>query len=158
MPVQILLNLFIAALWMFLQDDWSISTFTLGYLLGLLLIWMTRRFFDQPFYLRRIWALIALLVLFIRELISSSILITRQILRPKLNITPGIFTLETTLETDLEITVLALLLMLTPGSVVIEVSEDGKTFYMHAMDIPDSSDMALRSKDKFEKAIMGVTR
>ncbi|GAK02771.1 Na(+) H(+) antiporter subunit E [Geomicrobium sp. JCM 19037] len=100
----------------------------------------------------------SLLILFVRELISSSILITKQIMSPKLTIKPGIFTMETSLETDFEITLLALLLMLTPGSVVVELSEDGKTFYMHAMDIPDSSDMVLRSKDQFEKAIKGVTR
>ncbi|MFB4162064.1 Na+/H+ antiporter subunit E [Geomicrobium sp. JSM 1781026] len=158
MPIQLLVNIFIAVLWMFLQNDWSISAFTLGYILGLLLIFLMRRFFNAPFYLKRVGALVSLLILFVRELISSSILITKQIMSPKLTIKPGIFTMETSLETDFEITLLALLLMLTPGSVVVELSEDGKTFYMHAMDIPDSSDMVLRSKDQFEKAIKGVTR
>ena len=88
----------------------------------------------------------------------STIVVTGQILRPKLNITPGIFKLDTELESNWEITTLALLFMLTPGSVVVEVSPDSNTFYMHAMDIPVSSDMVLASKEKFEKAIMEVTR
>lgn len=92
------------------------------------------------------------------ELIVSSVLIIKQILRPKLNITPGIFSFETELEGDMEVTVLALLLTLTPGSVVLEIAEDNKVFYIHAMDIPESRDAVLKAKETFEKAIMEVTR
>lgn len=82
----------------------------------------------------------------------------RQIVRPKLDITPGIFSFETELKGDLEITVLALLLTLTPGSVVLEIAEDKNVFYIHAMDIPESRDAVLKAKETFEKAIMEVTR
>ncbi|MBB6451210.1 multicomponent Na+:H+ antiporter subunit E [Geomicrobium halophilum] len=158
MPFQILINIFIAVLWMFLQNDWSASTFTLGYLLGLGLIFMFRRSFNHSFYLRRVWALFVLFLIFNKELIHSSVVVIGQILRPKLNINPGIFQFDTELKSNWEITTLALLLMLTPGSVVMEVSPNGQTFYMHAMDIPISSDMVLSSKERFERAIMEVTR
>lgn len=88
----------------------------------------------------------------------SSYTVLKQIMTPKLNITPGIFTYETQLETDWEITALALLLTLTPGSVVMEVNPEGDTFYIHAMDIETSKDAVLRSIGKFEQAIMEVTR
>lgn len=81
-----------------------------------------------------------------------------QILKPKLSIKPGLFKYETVLQGDWEITALALLLTLTPGSVVIEVTEDGDAFYIHAMDVEESKDILLKSIDNFEKAIMGVTR
>ncbi|QQK75027.1 Na+/H+ antiporter subunit E [Salicibibacter cibarius] len=158
MPFQILINLIIAFLWVTLQDDWSLPTFTLGYLLGLAILFLMRRFFNEKFYLHRIWALIVLFLIFMWELIHSTIVVTGQILRPKLNITPGIFKLETELESNWEITTLALLFMLTPGSVVVEVSPDRRTFYMHAMDIPISSDMVIASHTRFERAIMEVTR
>ncbi|AXF57274.1 Na+/H+ antiporter subunit E [Salicibibacter kimchii] len=158
MPFQILINLLIAFLWVTLQDDWSLPTFTLGYLLGLAIVFLLRRFFNEKFYLHRVWAIFVLFLIFLWELIHSTIVVTGQILRPKLNITPGVFKLETELESNWEITTLALLFMLTPGSVVIEVSPDRRTFYMHAMDIPISSDMVLASHVRFEKAIMEVTR
>ncbi|SDJ03494.1 Na+/H+ antiporter subunit E [Natribacillus halophilus] len=158
MAFQILINLIIALLWVSLQDDWSLPSFTMGYLLGLAIVFLMRRFFNEKFYLHRAWAIVVLLYLFIKELILSTIVVTGQILRPRLNITPGIFKLETDLESNWEITTLALLFMLTPGSVVVEVSPDRRTFYMHAMDIPVSSDMVLASHERFEKAIMEVTR
>ncbi|MCM3693453.1 Na+/H+ antiporter subunit E [Neobacillus niacini] len=158
MPMQVLVNLLIGVIWMFLQDDWSVLTFFSGYLFGLLVLYILRRYLPTKFYLVTLLAIFQLFIVFIYELFTSSILVIRQILRPKINITPGIFTLETELEGDLEVTLLALLLTLTPGSVVIEVSSNSKKFYIHAMDIPESSNAALQSKIKFEKAIKKVTR
>jgi len=40
----------------------------------------------------------------------------------------------------------------------MEVSPDNKVLYIHAMDIPELSDLVLRSRDKFEEAIKKVTR
>ena len=40
----------------------------------------------------------------------------------------------------------------------MEVSDDGKVLYVHAMDIPESSDAVIKSKNAFEKAIKDVTR
>jgi len=95
---------------------------------------------------------------FIHELFTSSIAVTQQIIRPKINVSPGIFTLETELEGELEVSLLALLLNLTPGSVVVEVSSNSKRFYIHGMDLPASRDSVFRSKEKFEHAIKKVTR
>lgn len=158
MPMQFLLNLFIGVLWMFLQDNWSVLTFFSGYLFGLIVLFILRRYFPSKFYPVTLLAIIKLFLVFIHELFTSSVLVIRQVVRPKINITPGIFTLKTDLEGDLEVTLLALLLTLTPGSVVVEVSPDNKLFYIHAMDIPESSDAVLRSKKKFEDAIKKVTR
>lgn len=156
--MQVLINLLIGVLWMFLQDNWNVLTFFSGYLFGLLVLYILRRYFPSKFYPLTMLAVFKLLLVFIYELFTSSVLVIRQVTRPKINITPGIFTLETNLEGDIEITLLALLLTLTPGSVVVEVSSDNRRFYIHAMDIPESSDAVLRSQAKFEKAIKKVTR
>ncbi|WP_078382201.1 Na+/H+ antiporter subunit E [Sutcliffiella halmapala] len=158
MPVQLLINLTIAFLWMFLNDAWNVLTFFSGYLVGLAIIFGMRRFFPTSFYLKTIFAIIKLFLVFLRELISSSVLVISQIMQPKLKIRPGVFTIKTELEGEWEITLLALLLTLTPGSVVLEVSQSGKEFTIHAMDIPASSDSVRRAKDTFERAIKEVTR
>src|SRR5690625_7651476 len=79
-----------------------------------------RRFFGGQFYLIRLYSIIKLLFLFISELLQSSVVVIRHILSPKINIEPGIFTYKTVLKSDWEVTTLALLLTLTPGSVVME--------------------------------------
>jgi len=160
MAMQFILNLFIATLWLLLQDEVipQFSTFLMGFIVGVGILYVMHRFYGTQFYLRRVFSIIKLLWLFNWELLLSSYSVLRQITTPKLNITPGIFTYKTALKGDWEITALALLLTLTPGSVVMEVSEEGDMFYIHAMDIEQSKEAVIRSIGKFEQAIMEVTR
>ena len=160
MPTQFLLNIFIAVLWMLLKDENEahFTTFFTGFLIGILILYLMHRFFGMQFYLKRIFAVGKLVSIFVWELILSSLLVLRQICSPKLNIAPGIFTYKTALQGEGEITTLALLLTLTPGSVVMEVSPNGRKFYIHAMDIEKSKGSVLRSIENFEKVIMEVTR
>ncbi|WP_153723188.1 Na+/H+ antiporter subunit E [Sporosarcina cascadiensis] len=160
MPLQLLLNLFIALLWMLLmdEDELKFTTFFMGFLVGIGIIFFSNRFFGTHFYLRRIYAACKLLLIFIRELTQSSIVIISQIIRPKLKIKPGIFKYETILTSDVEVTMLSMLLTLTPGSVVMEVSLEGNELYIHAMDVEESRDGLIKQLKNFEKAIMEVTR
>jgi multicomponent Na+:H+ antiporter subunit E len=158
MPIQMLINLFIAFLWMFLQDEWSSLSFIGGYLVGILILFLMRRFFNKPLYVLFLYAVLKLIYVFIHELFISAFLVLKQVMAPKINITPGIFRLDTDLETDVEITLLSMLITLTPGSVVMEVTPDHKNLYVHAMDIPESKIAVLKSQRVFEKAIKDVTR
>ncbi len=160
MPAQLLLNLFIAFLWMTLmdEDELRFTTFFTGFLVGIGIIFFMHRFLGTQFYLRRLYSTIKLIFIFISELTQSSIIVLKQILSPRLKIKPGIFKYETVLKSDVEVTMLSLLLTLTPGSVVMEVSPEGNVLYIHAMDVEQSKDALLSQLGNFEKAIMEVTR
>lgn len=158
MAFQILLNVFLAFLWMFLQVSFSARTFIIGYLLGLIVMLGMRRFFKSRFYLHRVWAVVYLFLLFLKELVKANIDVLKLLLRPQLDMRPGIFALETELESDWEITLLANLITLTPGTLVVDVSDDQKVLYIHAIDIGDVSEAVEGIKESFEKAIMEVSR
>jgi multicomponent Na+:H+ antiporter subunit E len=160
MPAQFLINLFIAFLWMMFidEDELKFSTFFTGFIVGAFIVFLMHRFFGEQFYLRRFYAVVKLVLIFNSELIQSSIFVLKHILSPKIHIKPGIFRYETVLRGEWEVPALALLLTLTPGSVVMEVTPEGNVFYIHAMDIEESRDDLIRSLAKFEKAIMEVTR
>ena len=156
--MQVLINLFIAFLWMFLQDEWSFLAFFSGYLVGIVVLFILRRFYKQEFYLSKVGSISKLFFVFIRELITSSVFVVGHVIKPKVRLTPGIITVETELEGDLEVTIFSLLLNLTPGSVVIEVSPDSKVFYIHALDLPEAGESVMKASKIFEKAIKDVTR
>ncbi|SEK29740.1 Na+/H+ antiporter subunit E [Paenibacillus sp. OK003] len=158
MSFQIVLNLIIAFVWMFLNNAWNGVGFLTGYLLGLLLIGSMRRFFPQRFYIVRVWAIIKLIALLFKELVRASIEVIRQIVKPKLDIRPGIFTYQTQLSSDWEVTLLCLLISLTPGSLPLEISGNQRKLFIHALDIKDEQKMSDDIKNTFEKAIMEVTR
>ena len=158
MAFQILLNVFLAFLWMFIKVSTDSATFVSGYIFGFVILYGFRRFFQSTFYLFRIFAVLRLIYIFTIELLLSNISVLKVILKPKLDIRPGIFAYPTVLKKDWEITILANLITLTPGTLVIDVSPDNKILYVHAMDIDDADDAIKSIKDTFEKAIMEVSR
>lgn len=158
MPFQIVLNIIIAIMWMFLSETYTFTTFFVGYILGIFLIFIMRRFISKPFYLNKVWKALLLILLFIRELIVSSIDIVKFVYKKDLDNRPGIFALPLEVKGDWEVTILANLISLTPGTLSLAVSDDQETLYIHAMDIPDIESSITDIKETFEKAIMEVTR
>jgi len=158
MAFQILLNFFIALTWMFMSSSMTATTFVIGYLIGLILIIFMRRFFKKRLYIDRLWAAFKLTMLFFRELTLSNISVLLVIIRPKLNIQPMIFALPIDLEHDWEVTLLSSLITLTPGTMVVHVSDDQKTLYVHAIDVDDVDDAVDSIRNTFEQAIKEVSR
>ncbi|GAA0432162.1 MAG: Na+/H+ antiporter subunit E [Bacillota bacterium] len=158
MAFQIVINLIIACMWMFLSESYSVPSFIAGYILGILLLLLLRRFVPDTFYLRRVMKILRLIMLFIKELFSSNMDIVKLVYTPKPDIEPGIFELPTELKSNWEITLLANLISLTPGTLSVAVSRDNTKLFIHAMDIDDSDESIQSIKNTFEKAIMEVTR
>ena len=158
MAFQILLNFVLAFVWMFLKNSYTPATFIVGYFFGLVIIFVFRGYFESRFYLLRVYSIISLFLLFIKELVLSNIAVLKLVLSPKMNIRPGIFALPTELKKDWEILLLSNLITLTPGTLVVDISKDNKTIYVHAIDIEDIEESVKSIKDSFEKAIMEVSR
>ncbi|TFB24881.1 Na+/H+ antiporter subunit E [Filobacillus milosensis] len=158
MTLQIILNILIALMWMFLKESYDFLTFFTGYLIGMALLFFLRRFVPDAYYLFRVWKVVSLILLFIKELILSTWNIVILVYKPKLDVEPGIFALPTELKSNWEITLLANLISLTPGTLSVAVSHDYSTIYIHAMDLPDVEEEINDIKNSFEKAIMEVTR
>ncbi|MCT4781442.1 Na+/H+ antiporter subunit E, partial [Exiguobacterium antarcticum] len=110
MPFQLLLNILLAFLWMFLANSFSTSSFIIGYLLGLLAMFAMRRGFSNRFYLGPFIALIRLFFRFLYELVVANLEVLSIILKPKLDIKPGIFAYETALEHNWQVTLLSMLI------------------------------------------------
>ena len=158
MSFQILLNVFLAFLWMFLSSNYSLSRFVIGYLLGLLTILALRKFFSSRLYIDVIWSAIKLTILFIKELIVANISVLKLVISPKLEMQPAFFKYDTELTKEWEITLLSSLITLTPGTVVVHVSDDSKSLYIHVIDSNDIDETIDSIKNSFEKAIMEVSR
>lgn len=158
MAFQILLNVSLALLWMFLSANFTASGFVIGFLLGALSLVMMRRFFKGRLYLERVWAVIKLTILFLKELILANVAVLKVVLAPKLDMQPAFFKYETALTEEWELTLLSSLITLTPGTVVVHISDDNKFLYIHAIDAADIDETVESIRDSFEKAIMEVSR
>ncbi|PYZ94211.1 Na+/H+ antiporter subunit E [Salipaludibacillus keqinensis] len=157
MAFQILLNIGLAFIWMLLRNEYTMIEFALGYIVGLALLYVLRRFLHFDFYFRRVIAVFKLLILFLYKLILSNVDMIKIVLSPKMDIQPGIIAVPTKLRTDWEVTLLANLISLTPGTLTMNFSENGRTLYVHSIHVPDKEEAIKEIHDSFEKAIMEVT-
>lgn len=158
MAVQILINLILTFIWMMLVNDFTFAGFFSGWVIGLGMLFLLRRWLPSRFYLGRVWACLKLAALFLSELVKSNLSVLIHVLRPKLQVRPGVFAYETALRTDWEVTLLSCLITLTPGTLTLEVSPDQRRLYIHAIDITDADEMKEQIRASFERAISEVTR
>lgn len=157
MTFQVVLNTVIAIMWAVLWNSYTGVDFLLGYIVGIFILFVLRRFLHFDFYMRRVFAAFKLIALFIKELIMSNIDVVKVLLSPKFDIEPGIIEVPTQLKSDWELTLLASLISLTPGTLSMDFSEDKKSIFVHSIHVPNKEQMIREIHDTFEKAIMEVT-
>ena len=101
---------------------------------------------------------IRLAALFAYELALSGLRVARLVLTPRMQLQPGIFAYRLKVDRNFEITLLANLITLTPGTLSVDVSEDRKTLYVHAIDCADVEGTKRDIADGFERKIMEAFR
>lgn len=111
-----------------------------------------RKSFFQVMYLTE------LILFFTKEMFKATFQVAWEVLSPKTNIESGMIALPLEVKTNLEITILASLISLTPGTLSIEISEDKSYLFIHAMYIPFGDVDKLKSeiKDGFERRVLRV--
>ena len=150
-------------IWAALQGHFNFSNLLMGVLLSAIILGVTRQLFesdpDHPTGrvrpVRRVGRFIVLVIVFLRELLLSATRVARLVLQPTLDLHPGILAYPLDVRTDREITALANLITLTPGTLSLDVSDDGTTIYVHAImaEGDDGSDTILEIKDSLEKHV-----
>jgi multicomponent Na+:H+ antiporter subunit E len=158
MAFQLLINLTIGLIWMFLSESYTFISFLTGFIVGIFLLFLLNRFIPDTFYFHYVLAIWRLILLFFKELIIANIDVLKMVYKPKMDMQPGIIALPTDLRTNWEITLLANLITLTPGTLSVDVSSDNRFIYIHAMDLSDVDETIEQIKGTFEKAIKDVTR
>jgi multicomponent Na+:H+ antiporter subunit E len=167
MVAPIVRVLILTLLWVALQGSLSIGNVLLGVVFGAAILRLSRPLFAdrdpgeggrlsagiRP--LRRLWRVLVLLVVFLRELVISALEVARYTLQPTLQIQPAIVEYPLDVRTPREITVLANLISLTPGTLSLDVSPDSKYLYVHAISVysEDGADVIAGIKDSLEKHV-----
>lgn len=106
--------------------------------------------------LKRSRQLSVLSIVFLRELVLSSIEVARQVLGDRSALAPAIIAVPVELRTRLGVTTLANFITLTPGTTSLHVSEDLSTIYVHALNAPNPDDVIDGIKQTFETRIKEI--
>ncbi|WP_417769389.1 Na+/H+ antiporter subunit E [Stappia sp.] len=153
-----LINILLALAWGAVTGSFAEANLLFGFLLGTFGLYIIREQVGTGRYTRRLWQIISLALLFVYELLLSALRVAVIVLRPKIDLKPGIIAYPLTVDRDFEITMLANLITLTPGTLSVDVSEDRKTLYVHCIDVPDKQSTIDDIKNGFERKILEVFR
>lgn len=152
----LLWNLLLALLWTLATGQFTPANFLAGFLLGFLALWLSKAAFEQQRYGWRVWRAISLLVYFLKELVAANFRLAHDVITPAYRMKPAILAIPLDARTDAEITMLANMLTLTPGTLSLDVSADRRTLYIHAMFAQDADGVRREIKEGFEKRILEV--
>ena len=152
----ILINLILAVAWAAMTGHFGLINLAFGFVLGGVALAMIREDAGSVSHFRRVFRAVALAFTFVYELIKSSVNVAMIVLSPSRELRPAIIAFPLDVKTPMEITLLANMITLTPGTLSVDVSDDGSTLYIHAIDAPDIDAVVADTKASFEQQIKKV--
>lgn len=158
MKVQFLLNLVLTIVWVFLTGSLEFVNFLFGFILSFLVLWIISRKQENRKYFVIAPRLISFFFFFLYELLKANLQVAADVVTPKFYMEPGIVAYPLDAKSDLEITLLANVISLTPGTLSLDVSNDKKVLYIHAMYVNDRDEFIEDIKRGFERRILSITR
>ena len=148
----------VALLWGAISGSFDSLNLLLGAGFGLLVAVILRDGLRTTGQFRRVRALVALAGLFVWELLASAVSVAVLALTPNLKarLRPAIIAYPLRVKSDAEITLLASLITLTPGTLSVDVSTDRQVLYVHVLQLGDRETLIARIGAGFEAKIMAV--
>lgn len=155
-----LINLLLALLWAAVTGSFTLPNLVAGFLVGYLILFLVRPALGPTQYHAQFWRALQFSAFYVKELFLSSFRVARAALAPRLEVDPGVIALPLDAQTDVEITLLANLISLTPGTLSLDISRDRRVLYIHAMDIERRDVDGLRTflKLSMERRVLRLVR
>lgn len=153
-----LLNILLALAWLALTGTFSPANLALGFVAGYLLLWLCQPMLGTSRYFAKLRSAIRFILFFLWELLKANFVVAFDILTPRHRMKPGVIAVPLDASTDAEITLLANLITLTPGTLSLDVSTDRKVLYVHAMYIEDAETLRRWIKQGFEQRVLELLR
>lgn len=153
MKNRFLANLLLTFIWIALTGSFAVSNVIFGFLLGYLILFIITRGSRKARYFRMVPRVLSFFGFFLYELLKANLQVAWEMATPKFHMTPGIVGVPLDLKTDAEITLLANLITLTPGTLSLDISEDKKVLYVYSMYIDNREDFIQGIKNGFEKRV-----
>ena len=151
-------NSFLALVWAALTGVFTPVNFAAGFVLGFIMLAFAQSVFGKSSYALRGIKFVGFVLYFLSELLKANIRVAMDIVTPKNYMMPGLIRIPLEAKTDVEISLLANIISLTPGSLCVDVSEDKKTMYVHAMYVEDADEFRREIKNGFERRLLEVLR
>lgn len=155
----LLINILLALAWSLLTGVFTPLNLLLGFVLSFIVLTLVGPALGmQMAYLEKVRRIPGFMLFFLKELTLANLRVTRQAMGPRLTARPGIVAIPLDAAKGVEITLLANMITLTPGTLSVDVSDDRKTLYVHAIDVDEAKSFRKSIKETLEKPLLEILR
>ena len=151
-------NVLLALAWLALTGQFTPINFLMGFVLAYISLWLMPHSKKTSSYFGKVLRVLGFFFYFFWQLIGTSLRVAYFVLAPVSVLRPGVIDVPMDAETDLEVTLLANLITLTPGSLSLDVSADRRVLYVYAMHFTDEEAFRRQIKEGLERRLLEVLR
>lgn len=152
-----IVNVFLTFVWISLTMKFTGSNIIFGFVLSYLILWLIYGSQDIG-YFSRIPKVISFFATFTWQVLAGCVKIAWDIATPRHYMKPGIIAFPLSAKTDIEITLLANIITLTPGTMSLDVSNDKKILYVYTVYIDDEQKVIESIRNSLEKKLLEALR
>ncbi|MCS2609485.1 Na+/H+ antiporter subunit E [Halomonas dongshanensis] len=147
-------NLLLGLAWVLLSGDFTGLNLLVGLVFGYITLVLIEPHLEAlKGYPARVPRFIGFVLFFIKELIQANLRVAFDILTPPWHMQPGVIAFPLSARTEMEITMVANLISLTPGTLSLDVSDDRRVLYIHAMFLDDEEELRRNLKEMEHRAL-----
>ena len=153
----VFINILLALLWAALTGQFTLENLAIGFILGYAVLYFLRGVFGSGQYFSKGAQVLRFSAFFVWELVIANLRVARDVLRPgPLRMKPRVIAVPIDLHGDVPVTLLANVISLTPGTLSLDISDDRKTLFVHAIHAPDSEKAIGEIKQGFERLVSNL--
>ena len=153
-----LMNLLLSFIWVALTGSLYYSNFLFGFLIGFFILWIMNRQETDRRYFNKVPKTIRFLFYFLYEMIAANVQVAYDVVTPNYFFKPGIIRYPLEAVTDIEINLLSTIISMTPGTLILDISEDRKFLFIHVMYLKDKEHFITQMKKGFEHKLLEILR
>jgi len=134
------------------------TNFVFGFMLGFGILWIMNRTDGDRSYFYKVPRIISFVFYFIWEMLKANVQVAYDVMTPKYFMKPGIVKFPLNAKTDTEINLLSTMISLTPGTLILDISEDKRTMYIHVMYLNNPEKFVRDMKTGLERRLLEAIR
>ena len=151
-------NLLLALVWGAMTGSFAAANLILGFVLGFVVLLASSRVIAPSPYFSRLGRAARFVAFYVAELVRANLRVAHDVVTPQFRSRPGIVAIPLDAKTDMEITLLANLVTMTPGSLSLDLSDDRRVLYVHSMFMDDPDEFRRTTKEGLERRVLGMLR
>jgi multicomponent Na+:H+ antiporter subunit E len=152
-------NLLLALAWAVATGLFTVPNLLVGLVLGYLILYFAQGALGPSPYFTKVPQVARFAVFYLWQLFLANLRLAYDVITPRHHMRPGVIAVPLDVRTDAEITLLANLITLTPGTLSLDLSPDRRVLYVHAIYTDGDIDQARRQiKEGLERRVLEVLR